>query len=290
MENEYSILLIDSDEAFATMLRQSLEENGEYHVTVTADGREALRMVTTENFDLAVVDLGLTDPDGAAVARTLRQQQADLRLMLIPLFKEEIPPELTDLSIQGVLPKPFFLPELPARIADALTRSVGGSSGKEAAEEPATPSEQTDIADVGPDTRSVSAAGEGERIPEEKIPRIVHTMSTLAQEIHADAVILTGGGKLIAHTGVLSSEEARGLARAVDESWQTSARVAKILGQEQLRFEQSVEGGEHMLYSLAIAEAIILSVALRANAPLGMVRHRTKATAEVLQALISASD
>lgn len=286
MENDYAILLVDSDEAFATMLRESLEENGEYHVTVTADGNEALRMVTDTKFDLAVVDLGLTDPDGAAVARTLRQQQADLRLVLIPLLKEELPSQLTDLNVQGVLPKPFFLPELPARIADALAQSVGQSPG----EDTVTPEQ----ADRDPGTRRatgtpLSTAPEGKHIPEEHIPRIVHSMSTLAQEIHADAVILTCGGKLIAHTGTLSNDEAGGLARAVDESWQTSARVAQILGQEQLRFEQSFEGGEHMLYSLAVAEAIILSVALRANAPLGMIRHRTKATAESLQTLIGAS-
>jgi predicted regulator of Ras-like GTPase activity (Roadblock/LC7/MglB family) len=111
----------------------------------------------------------------------------------------------------------------------------------------------------------------------------------LSQAINAEAVILSCRGSLIAHTGRLSAEDAEGLAQVVGESWRTSARVAQILGREQVRFEQSVEGGEHMFYSLAVAEDIILSAALRASVPLGMIRHRAKATAESLRELIGAA-
>lgn len=273
MKNEYSILLVDSDEAFATMLQESLEQGGEYRATVTTSGDEALQTLAAAKFGLAIVDLGLTDPDGAAVARMLRQQQADLRLMLVPLVGEEIPSELADLDVQGVLPKPFFLPELPGRIADALARPVAKGPGVAETVEP----------DAAPD-QPVPAR---ERVPEERVPEIVQAMTVLAQEVNAEAVLLTCEGGLIAHTGRLLAEEVEGLAQAVGESWQTSARVAQILGQEQLRFEQSVDGGKHMLYSLAIAEDIILSTALRANVPLGIIRHRAKATAEVLRTLVS---
>jgi CheY-like chemotaxis protein len=272
MDNVPSILILDTNVAFATMLQESLEQGGEYRATVAASGDAALQELAAAEFDLAIVDLGLTDPDGATTVHTLRQQQADLRLMLIPLIGEEIPPELGDLQVQGVLPKPFFLPELPGRIADALARPVGegpGSAGSTAAE-PGT----------GPGRLAVQ---------EELIPEIVQEMNVLAREINAEAVILTCGGSLIAHTGRLSPENANRLAQVVDDSWRTSARVAKILGREQLRFEQSVEGGEHMFYSLAVAEDIILSAALRASVPLGLIRLRTKTTAEKLRALIGAT-
>jgi CheY-like chemotaxis protein len=270
MDNQPSILIIDSDSAFATMLQEGLQQGGECRATVATSGDEALQALAADEFDLAVVDLGLADPDGITLARALRQRQADLRLMLIPLAGADIPPELADLPVQGVLPKPFFLPELPGRIADALTQPV----------------------DAGPGTVQVVTA-EPDAVPDrmaglrERIPQIGQEMSTLSQEIHATAVILTYGGQLIAHTGRLSAEEAEGLAQAVAEAWRTSARVAQILGREQLRFEQSVEGGQHMFYSLAIAEDIIISAALSVSVPLGIIRHRTKATAETLRALIS---
>ena len=179
--------------------------------------------------------------------------------------------------------QPFFLPELPGRIADALGRPTGGGP---------------DIAETGgPGIVSARPATVRERIPKhvsvshvsvsnEHVPRIVQAMDALAHEINAEAVILTHRGELIAHTGRLSAEEADGLAQIVGESWQTSARVAQILGREQLRFEQSVEGGEHMFYSLAVTQDIILSAALGTSVPLGIIRLQAKTTADALRVLI----
>ena len=269
MSNEPSILILDSNIAFATMLQEGLKQNGEYRATVTTSADEALEELAVAEFDLAIVDLGLTDPDGPSVARALRQQQPNLRVVVIPLVGEEIPPDLTDLPVQGVLSKPFFLPELPGRIADALARPAG--------EGPGTPEPPV----VGPDTTSDQLA-----IPREHLAEIVNEMALLSQEINAEAVILTCGESLIARTGRLPAEDATGLAQIVAESWRTSARVAQILGREQLRFEQSVEGGEHMFYSLAVTKDIILSAALRVSVPLGMIRLRAKSTAETVRALI----
>jgi len=271
----YRILIVDSNETFATMLQESLEQDGECRATVANGGNEAFQALTAAEFDLAIVDLGLTAPDGAKVARTLRQQRADLRLMLIPLVGEKLPSELADLDVQGVLPKPFFLPELPGRIADALVRPVSGGPGFAESAEPNAASGTLGVS-------SDRLAMLGERTPE-----VVQEMIVLSQEINAEAVILTSRGRVIAHTGRLSAEEIGALAQAVAESWRTSARVAQILGREQLRFEQSMEGGECLFYSLAIAEDIILSAVLRANVPLGIIRHRAKETADALRALVS---
>jgi len=108
----------------------------------------------------------------------------------------------------------------------------------------------------------------------ERAPEIVRVMIALSQEINAEGVILTRGEELIAHAGRLSAGEAEA------ESWRTSARVAQILGRKQLRFEQSVEGGEYVFYSLAVIEDIILSTALHVNVPLGIIRHRAKEAVE----------
>jgi CheY-like chemotaxis protein len=276
MSNEHSVLIVDSNVAFATILKESLEQDGRYRPTVTASGDEALQALTAAEFALAIVDLGLTDPGGATLARTLRQQKPDLRLMLIPLEGEELPPELADLDVQGVLPKPFFFPELPGRVADALGLTEG---------------EPPDVAGaVAPETapaRPIVSCEDRLAVLREHLDEVIQKMTLLSQEVNAEAVILTCGEKLLAHTGRLAAEEADRLAQVAGESWRTSARVAQILGREQLRFEQSVEGGEHLFYSLAVADDIILSAALRANVPLGMIRHRVKETANALRALIS---
>ncbi|MDY6876596.1 MAG: response regulator [Chloroflexota bacterium] len=269
------ILIVDSNTAFATMLQESLEQGIDCHVTVTDGEGEALQVLAANDFDLAIVDLGLTDPDGATLARTLRQQQTDLRLMLIPLLGKELPPELSDMDVQGILPKPFFLPELPGLIADALAQPWGGEPSRAEITEPDTSSDQI-----------IVSSNERLAVLRAHLPEIIQEMNGLSQEISAEAVILTCQGRLIAHTGRLSAEASGALAQVVAESWRTSARVAQILGHEQLRFEQSMEGGEHMFYSLAITQDIILSAALHVSVPLGMIRHRVKSTADALQALI----
>jgi len=299
-----SILIVDSNEAFATILKEGLEQGGEYRTTVTSSGDEAQAALTGTNFDLVIVDLGLEDPDGATFARTLRQEKPDLRLMLIPLMGQELPPELGDLDIQGVLTKPFFFPELPGIIGKALGREIREEpSFPEApavAEVPvipeAPPAVEIPVAAPPPSTveaaKPVTAvdarvAEVRARLSERRMQRIARAMTDLTQDISAEAVILSCEGELLAHAGRLSAEEAAGLAQLVGENWRTSARVARILGQEQLRFEQSIEGGEHMLYSLAVAEDIILSAALGTSVPLGMIRHSAKNTADALRPLVA---
>ena len=112
-------------------------------------------------------------------------------------------------------------------------------------------------------------------------------MNGLAQDVNAEAVILTCGSGLLAQAGRLAQREMSDLAQVVGENWQLSGRVARILGLEQSHFEQSVEGGEHLLYSRAIVDDVILSAAVRGGVPLGMLRHRAKATAESIHAIIA---
>ena len=275
MSNKHSVLIVDSDVPFATILKESLEQDGGYRITMAASADEALQAMTATEFDLVVVDLGLPDQDGGEFARDLRKQNPDLRLMLVPLDGDDLPPELDDLGVQGILPKPFFFPELPARIAAALglTEDQVQEAAKVAApaELPARPA-------LSSDDRLA--------LLRERFQEVIQEMNDMSREINAEAVILTCGGKLLAHTGRLAAEEADRLALVADESWRTSARVAQILGREQLRFEQSVEGGEHLFYSLAVAENIILSAALRAHGPLGMIRHRAKVTADKLREMM----
>ncbi len=116
--------------------------------------------------------------------------------------------------------------------------------------------------------------------------RIVREMSRLAQEVGADAILLTEEENLIAHAGRLEKKEVSDLAAVVCESWCTAARVAKILNKEQLRFEQSIEGSEYLLYSLALGENLVLSLIIAGRVPLGMIRHRAKEATETVRDLM----
>jgi CheY-like chemotaxis protein len=268
-----SILIVDSNVGFATMLQESLEQEGDYRTAVAHKGSEALRVAADETFDLAIVDLGVDAADdlgGATVARRLRQNQSSLRLMLIPLEGDHLSDEVSDLDVQSVLTKPFFLPDLPTLIESALAQPMGGATESEevveldAAVEPAT--------DIDPGEASYASS-----------PDVVGELQDLAQEINAEAVLLTHNLEILASVGQLSTETLSELAQIIQDSYRSSNRIAEVLERERRRFEQSVEGGDYMVYSLTVVEDVILSVALRADVALGIVRHRAKAAVKRLR-------
>jgi len=285
----HTVLVVDSNQAFAMMLKQGLEQDAEYRATIATDGAAALEALENGRIELAIVDMGLEDTDAAELVRDLRQRRPNLCLMVIPLQGTEVPDALSDMSVQGTLTKPFFLPELPERIEEALSRPVGESVAAESAppadveaDEPAQDVETMAVETSIAETADVDWRGRIERW----IPQIKQAMRELGQDANAEAVLLTHRGELAVYTGRLSEEGAQDLAEVVSQSWDTSARIAEILGREQLRFEQSMEGGEYLFYSLAVTEEMILSVASQYGVALGMIRHRSKETAETLRRLI----
>lgn len=293
-----NILIVDGNTAFATVLKETLERDGGYQATVVSNGGEALRALDIGDFDLAIVDLGLSDPDGVSVVRELRRRQADLAVMVIPAGDDGVPAGLQGVPLQGVLSMPFFFPDLPARIAEALRSARAVGSGGAAADQIASGVRQQagaalDARAPKPTERRVSRAALSGADLKDAVRRraaeIARELNILVRDINADAALLTQGSELLAHTGRLAAEDIDRLAQAVEGGWRIAEQVAQVLGRHQGRFEQSTEGGEYLLYSVAVAENLILSVALSSGVPLGMVRHRAKDVADALRALVGAA-
>ncbi|HQE91617.1 MAG TPA: response regulator [Anaerolineae bacterium] len=319
------VLVVDPNEAFATLLSEELKREG-YEIDMCLDGTSALAAARRHTIDLAVLDMALVGPDALVLAQQLRNLNANLRLMLIPLMGETLPSQAMSLAVQGVLPKPFFLPELPGLIQAALRAPLaGGVITSETAEptpvvaESVPPPVEEGIAmdegifgpEIGavparetkqyiiappvemiemplPEMESVEISQEGQegtaglsydafsahRLEVERL------MNALVQDVGADAVLLTFGGGLLTYVGGLAQAEAESISRAIVHGWRTSAEVARILGREQVRFEQSISGDDYMLYALSVEVNAIMGVAVRGAAPLGLLRHHARATAE----------
>jgi CheY-like chemotaxis protein len=56
------ILVVDRNAAFATMLKEMLEADGGYEVSVARRGSDALTLLHDESFALTIIDMDL-DPD-----------------------------------------------------------------------------------------------------------------------------------------------------------------------------------------------------------------------------------
>lgn len=272
----HRILVIDPDTAFATLLKEALEHTGQYEVCTIGDGSDPLGVLASSNFAMVILDMGLSHPPAPQVAQAVRGQHPELPLVIIPFDGDTPPAEISALGIQGVLTKPFFLPDLPGLIARALGISL-----------PSVPVEPTPASTApAPAAAPIRAA----RAPSQaaRATDVNEALTALARELDAEAVMLTHGNELVAHAGRLERPAAEQLARVILESWQASTRVAQLLGREKVRFEQSMhEGDDYMLYSLSVSEDTILSIALRASTPLGMIRYHTKQAAQAITRLVA---
>jgi DNA-binding response OmpR family regulator len=287
----HHILIVDNMEAFATILKEGIESGGDYQATVVTTAIEARNVAARGHLAMAIVDMGLEDEDPVELLQTLRERHSELRLMVIPV--DDLPDEVVALGIQGTLSKPFFLPDIPAQIEGAMARPVGVPAAESEPVAEVVAETPLEVAEAEEPTRAEAIKMPAAPSPEllahlaTESQRLTNHLKSLSRELNADAVMLTCGTELVAYAGHFGRAEAERLARTVSESWQASERVAVALGRERVRFEQSLhEGKDYLLYSLAADDVVVLSVALRADRPLGMIRYNTKQTAEALRPLL----
>jgi CheY-like chemotaxis protein len=308
-----SILVVDSDHAFATILKEGLETTDEYQVTLAHAGTDALESVVERNFDLVIVDMGLRDVRPVTLVKAIREAKPAMRLMLIPLLGQQVPDELQGLEIQGVLPKPFFVGDLPRIVGEAmgieelassnasvpeLNLAVPDPSSAEAVKEaPASSGAWEPLQDEEPPVAQVPEASPDEARSysaetlarlQAKEKQIVRLLKSLIREVPAESIMVTLGAQLIAFAGLLGRDETAKLATLVAATTEASARSAAFLGEPDGRFEQSLhEGSDYRLYSLSLDEGLVLSMALSSSVPLGSLRYRARQTAEELLELLS---
>jgi two-component system KDP operon response regulator KdpE len=119
------ILIIEDDTQTRRFLKSSLSHRG--WRTVEADcGKTGLALLSKENPDLVILDLGLPDMDGITVTRRLRQL-SDLPILILSARSQEQNKIVAlDAGADDYLTKPFGSGELHARL-QALLRRVSRS-------------------------------------------------------------------------------------------------------------------------------------------------------------------
>jgi two-component system KDP operon response regulator KdpE len=107
--------VIEDETQMRRFLRTSLTTHG-YTVIEAATAREGLRQASGYNPDLILLDLGLPDGDGLAVAKVLRSQRRTPIIVLSARGRDEDKVAALDLGADDYLTKPFGLAELLARM------------------------------------------------------------------------------------------------------------------------------------------------------------------------------
>lgn len=119
------ILVVEDNRTLAEGLAAVLRVAG-YAVDVVHDGVSADAVLTTETFDLVVLDLSLPEMDGLDVLRRMRaRRNASSVLVLTARGALDERVRGLDLGADDYMTKPFEVSELEARIRVLLRRQAG---------------------------------------------------------------------------------------------------------------------------------------------------------------------
>ncbi len=132
------VLVVDDEKLIVKGIKYSLEQDG-MEVSCAYDGREALDLIKTNNYDIILLDVMLPEMDGYTVCQQVREF-SDVPIIMITAKSEDMDKILgLDYGADDYMTKPFNILEVKARIkaikrrnrhiatADPSTRIVAGN-------------------------------------------------------------------------------------------------------------------------------------------------------------------
>ncbi|GBF72726.1 DNA-binding response regulator [Paenibacillus sp. 598K] len=116
------ILVVDDEERIRRLLKMYLEKEG-YAIDEAEDGESALRMATSSDFDLVLLDVMLPGIDGIEVCSRLRQVKSTPVIMLTAKGEEMNRVQGFEVGADDYVVKPFSPREVIYRVKAILRRS-----------------------------------------------------------------------------------------------------------------------------------------------------------------------
>lgn len=115
-----NILVVEDEKKLARVLQLELVYEG-YQVTTVYDGREALKLINQEDFDLILLDVMLPGLSGMEILRRMRKDQQVTPVILLTA-RDATYDKVSglDLGANDYMTKPFEIEELLARIRAQL--------------------------------------------------------------------------------------------------------------------------------------------------------------------------
>jgi len=122
------ILLAEDDSLLSEGLSQSLRQAG-YAVDCMFKGSDADTALTTMNYDILILDLGLPKMSGLEVLRRLRARGNNMPVLILTAADSvEQRVQGLDAGADDYMAKPFDLKELEARVRALARRGTGGGA------------------------------------------------------------------------------------------------------------------------------------------------------------------
>jgi DNA-binding response OmpR family regulator len=181
------VLIVEDDVHIRDLIALHLGLEG-LQTSAVGDGREALDRVTTEPFDLILLDLMLPGIDGISICRALRRSgpNQDAPVLMLTARREESDKVLgLESGADDYLAKPFGVRELVARarallrrprasqIAAAAAATAAAAEGGSAAERPV----HVHGIEIDPARRRVRVRGEDVELTAQEF-RLLHLLAS----------------------------------------------------------------------------------------------------------------
>jgi two-component system OmpR family response regulator len=124
------ILIVEDDPVLSDGLTRSLR-HADYAVDCLNEGGEADHVLTSQKYDLVILDLGLPKLDGFEVLRRLRHRGSRVPVLVLTA-RDTVSDRVhgLDLGADDYMAKPFAMPELTARVRALIRRSQAQTGPK----------------------------------------------------------------------------------------------------------------------------------------------------------------
>lgn len=172
------LLLVEDDDALAKQLTAALADAG-FAVDVVADGSDAEFRGQTEDFDAAVLDLGLPGMDGLSVLHRWRDAGRTMPVLILTARNRWFDKMSSfNAGADDYLTKPFRTEELVLRLRALIRRSTGHASP---------------VLTCGPLSLDVNAA---------RFSLDEQALALTAQEFRILSYLMHHAGKVVSRTGL----------------------------------------------------------------------------------------
>ena len=124
------ILVVEDAEKTGAYLVQGLTEAG-FVVDLSRNGIDGLHQALTENYDLAILDVGLPGHDGWQILQAVRKAGKDMPVLFLTA-RDHVDDRVKGLELgaDDYMVKPFAFSELLARVRTLLRRGVKSVSAE----------------------------------------------------------------------------------------------------------------------------------------------------------------